>query len=69
MMSNIYLTNEDMELFKRFVPSSEEIVYATYAKVGHLVGKIAYQWNSPIIITSKHIIFYQIEHSRIKQGI
>ncbi|MBN1216989.1 MAG: hypothetical protein JXA99_16320 [Candidatus Lokiarchaeota archaeon] len=68
-MSNIYLTNEDMELFKQFIPSSEEIVYATYAKIEQFIWKTAYKWNSPLIFTNKHVIFFQIEHKRIKQPI
>ncbi|TFF63469.1 MAG: hypothetical protein EU521_01545 [Promethearchaeota archaeon] len=68
-MSNIYITNEDLEILKKALPSlDEDIIYATYALIAHK-AKIIYRWDSPIIITNKRIIFYQPAHSNLKAGI
>ncbi|MBY9007382.1 MAG: hypothetical protein KGD63_11560 [Candidatus Lokiarchaeota archaeon] len=65
-MSNIYLTSEDMALFKNQIPSNEEIIYATYALIGTRVRGVIYRWNSPILISNKYIIFIQLVPSNFK---
>ena len=68
-MSKIHITPKHMEFFRNDIPFDEEIVYATYALIGARVGGVGYQWESPIIITNRHIIFIQLNHSKFEGGI
>ena len=68
-MSKIYITSEDSAFFKNDIPFDEEIIYATYALVADRFRGIYRRWNSPIIITNKHIIFIQYAHLKFEEGI
>ncbi|TFF97963.1 MAG: hypothetical protein EU547_02890 [Promethearchaeota archaeon] len=71
-MSNIYIPKEELENFKKIVPSSEEIIYATYAKIGFWNKGKNHLWKSPIVITNKRIFFIYLQpisFSEYEQGI
>jgi hypothetical protein len=67
-VSDICITSKDLDIFKKFIPSDEDVVYATYGLIAHMVGKIVYRWKTPFIFTNKHVVFFQISHQNKAEG-
>jgi hypothetical protein len=71
-MSNIYILEKEIQTFKKIIPPQEDIIYATYAKVGMFYKGKNLRWESPIVITHKRIVFIYlkpINSSEYEQGI